>query len=137
MAKGKKLGIGLIIGTVVGVVAGILTAPKSGKETREDLKKKASEAKGVAERKLKEAHKELGSLSEEAKKQAEILKGKASEEWHELNIKTEELKARIKDAITDIKSGEDKDDDITVDKLLADLSALKDKITKKAKELKK
>lgn len=42
---------------VAGFAAGILTAPKSGKETREDLKKKAKEAQKVAEKKAKEAQK--------------------------------------------------------------------------------
>ena len=36
-----KFAIGAIVGAVVGVVAGILTAPKSGKETRADIKKKS------------------------------------------------------------------------------------------------
>jgi gas vesicle protein len=36
---------GLILGTVAGAVAGILLAPKSGAETREDLKKMAIEVK--------------------------------------------------------------------------------------------
>lgn len=39
MSKGK-VALGAIIGAAAGVVAGILTAPKSGKETRADLKKK-------------------------------------------------------------------------------------------------
>mgnify|MGYP001507925177 FL=1 len=34
----KKLAFGAIIGAVAGIVAGGLTAPKSGKETRADLK---------------------------------------------------------------------------------------------------
>lgn len=41
----SKLAVGAIIGAATGVVAGILTAPKSGKETREDIKDKATEAK--------------------------------------------------------------------------------------------
>ena len=37
--------LGAAIGAAAGVVAGLLTAPKSGKETRADLKKKARELK--------------------------------------------------------------------------------------------
>ena len=40
MSKGKFV-LGAAIGAAAGVVAGLLTAPKSGKETRADLKKKA------------------------------------------------------------------------------------------------
>jgi gas vesicle protein len=43
--KASKRAVGAIVGAAVGVAAGILTAPKSGKETREDIKKKAAGAK--------------------------------------------------------------------------------------------
>lgn len=48
---GKKFAIGAVIGAVAGVVAGVLTAPKSGKETRADIKTKATELKTKAEAK--------------------------------------------------------------------------------------
>ena len=47
MTKGK-FALGAIIGAAAGVVAGMLTAPKSGKETRADLKLKADEMKADA-----------------------------------------------------------------------------------------
>jgi len=137
MSKGKKFGLGVLIGTAVGVVAGLLTAPKSGKETRQDIKKKAIEAKGSAERKLKEAHKELDKLSNEAKLKAKQLQGKAKEEMDALAAKADALKERVKNAITSIKSGDDDNDDATIDQILKDLLALKDKITAKAKNITK
>ena len=39
---------GAIIGAVAGVIAGVLAAPKSGRETRADIKLKAEELKGKA-----------------------------------------------------------------------------------------
>ena len=44
MSKGK-FALGALVGAVAGVIAGVLTAPKSGKETRADIKKKAGELK--------------------------------------------------------------------------------------------
>lgn len=38
----------VVLGAAAGFVAGILLAPKSGKETREDIKQKALEAKDYA-----------------------------------------------------------------------------------------
>jgi len=35
---GKKVALGALIAASVGYVAGVLTAPKSGKETRQDIK---------------------------------------------------------------------------------------------------
>ena len=44
----KKLAIGAIVGAIAGLAAGVLTAPKSGRETRDDIKKKAEEMKDKA-----------------------------------------------------------------------------------------
>ncbi len=137
MAKGKKFGLGIILGAIVGVLTGLLTAPKSGKETRKDIKKKAIEAKGSAERKLKDAHKELGKLSDDMKDRAKSLQGKAKDEANELSKKADDLKERAKHAITSIKSGDDDNDDATVDQLLKDLASLKAKIVSKAKNVTK
>jgi gas vesicle protein len=46
--KTSKLAVGAVIGAAVGVALGVLTAPKSGKETRDDIKRKAEEAKDRA-----------------------------------------------------------------------------------------
>lgn len=42
MTKGK-IALGAVVGALAGLIAGLLTAPKSGKETRADLKKKVNE----------------------------------------------------------------------------------------------
>lgn len=41
----SKKALGIVAAAATGFVAGILFAPKSGKETREDIKRKAGEAK--------------------------------------------------------------------------------------------
>ncbi len=136
MAKGKKFGLGILIGAAAGVVAGLLTAPKSGKETRKDIKNKATELKGAAERKLKDAHTELGKLSDQAMKMASELKGKAGDELSDLSQKAEALKVQVKTAITSIKSGDDDNDDATINQLLKDFEALRKKIQAKVKDIK-
>ena len=40
----NKFFLGVVLGAAVGVIAGILTAPKSGKETRQDLKEQGKKA---------------------------------------------------------------------------------------------
>lgn len=45
MSTRSKFALGAVVGGVAGIIAGILTAPKSGKETRTNIKEKASELK--------------------------------------------------------------------------------------------
>lgn len=93
----KKSGIGkFIAGAMVGAGLGVLFAPKSGKETRADLKKKFDEVleqvkqikvedvKKSLEKKVKELQKELKDLDKEkvlkvAKKKATQIQKKAEE----------------------------------------------------------
>lgn len=49
MANNGKIAFGAIIGAAAGLIAGVLTAPKSGKETRADIKTKAAELKDKAD----------------------------------------------------------------------------------------
>lgn len=69
MNKGKFV-LGTVIGAAAGVVAGMLTAPKSGEETRADLKAKAVELK-------EEAARRAGSLRAETKDTVERVEDKA------------------------------------------------------------
>jgi gas vesicle protein len=62
MAKG--LVIGLLAGAVFGVAVGMLYAPKSGAETREMLKEKATEAREKA-----------GEFVEKVKERAQTMRG--------------------------------------------------------------
>lgn len=59
---------GLLFGTVAGVVAGILLAPKSGEETREDLRKLAVDLKERATDLYDQARKELEKKIAQVKK---------------------------------------------------------------------
>lgn len=61
----KKVAIGAAITAVLGYLAGILTAPKSGKETRADIKNKATETYAAAEKELKKLHTELTDVIDE------------------------------------------------------------------------
>ena len=75
MSKGK-VALGAVIGAAAGLVAGILTAPKSGKETRADIKKKADEIKKEAAKKVDETKKEAGKFVDEAKDTVEDYKNR-------------------------------------------------------------
>lgn len=69
MTKGK-FALGALIGAVAGIIAGVLTAPKSGKETRADIKNKAVELKGEAAKRADEAKDKSSQVVNEVKDKA-------------------------------------------------------------------
>jgi len=71
MSKGK-FAAGTIFGAIIGLAAGILTAPKSGKETRADLKLKAEDMKN-------KATDVMDDVKDTATKTAEDMKNKATD----------------------------------------------------------
>ena len=80
---GRKLAIGATLAGAIGYITGILTAPKSGKETREDIADKAEELKESAEEQLQNAHDELTELIKTAKSKSMALGSKARAEFNE------------------------------------------------------
>ena len=88
MSKGK-FGLGLLFGAAVGAVAGILTAPKSGKETRKELKEKAEEIGKVVKEKTSEA-------AENTEKVIDEVKEKTSEFVEDAKVKTEAAVEEVK-----------------------------------------
>ncbi len=85
----KKIAIGSSIAAVAGYVAGILTAPKSGKRTRGDIKNAADKTALEAEKDFKKLQIELGHLIDEAKSNGGKLNTKAREEADGLNRKSQ------------------------------------------------
>lgn len=52
MSSKGRFAVGAVVGAVAGVIAGLLTAPRSGKESRADLKDKTKELKRGARKKM-------------------------------------------------------------------------------------
>ena len=69
-----KFTIGALIGAAAGIVAGFLTAPKSGRETRADIKSKAEELKNQAAQKADEAKAKVGDVADAVKAKADDYK---------------------------------------------------------------
>lgn len=79
-----KFALGMGLAATIGLVKGILYAPKSGKETREDLKKKAAETVDTIREKVRNGARAL-----------KITKEKAAEELHDV-IKAEKVPTKKK-----------------------------------------
>lgn len=107
----KKFALGTIIAAAAGYVAGILTAPKSGKETRADIKQAAQKTLAEAEKRLKSLHTELASLLKQARETASNLKGKARDEIEKAMIAAAGAKEKARELLSAAHEGaaEDKD----------------------------
>lgn len=97
---------------VAGYVAGILTAPKSGKETRQDITATADKGRSEAEKDLRKAQAELEAAITKAKAGGTKLGKKAQQELDELVEKAKDSKAKTSAVLAAIKAGEAEDKDL-------------------------
>lgn len=97
MSKGK-FALGALFGAAVGVVAGFLSAPKSGKETRAELKEKTMKTKDEVSKKAEYVASKASDMAEDAKVKLQDVTE---------NVKTEasELKDRTERAVEGAKKG--------------------------------
>lgn len=110
--RAKKFAIGAAIAAAAGYVAGLLTAPKSGKETREDIKNTAVKTYKAAEKELKELHTELNKLIGEAGKKAGELKGTAQKNFDKAVAGAKVAKEKARELLSAVHEGDAEDKDL-------------------------
>jgi|JI10StandDraft_1071094.scaffolds.fasta_scaffold685928_2 gas vesicle protein len=107
-----KVAVGGAVAAAVGYLVGLLTAPKSGRETREDIKAKASETYSTAEKELKQLHTELGTMLTDANGKIAELRGKSGKALDDAVAKGKEAKEKARVALTGLHEGEAEDKDL-------------------------
>lgn len=113
MNKGtKRLAIGTMIAGVAGYLAGILTAPKSGRETRGDIKDTANQTVAETEKQLKKLHTELVGLLDEAKVKGGEAKGYASKELDAAMEVAQNATTKVRTVLSAIHEGDAEDKDL-------------------------
>jgi gas vesicle protein len=107
----KRFAVGTLFAAVAGYVAGILTAPKSGKETRQDIKTAAEHGMAEAEKQLKKLHTQMNDLLKEAKTKLESAKGTAQKDLQLAVDKVTASKEKARQLLSALHEGgaEDKD----------------------------
>jgi gas vesicle protein len=108
----KKVAIGSGVAAAAGYVAGVLTAPKSGKQTRGDIKAAAKQSRAEAEKELKKLHTELDKIMKEAKTRGSKLSAKAQKELKILVQKAKNSKEKTREVISAIHEGDADDQDL-------------------------
>jgi gas vesicle protein len=97
---------GTIIGAVIGALAGILLAPKSGKETQADIKRKVRGTYHDIQMRLERMSEEMSGRVDSLREAAKDLKGEAREESQELIRRAEVLKQDLRISANNLsKSG--------------------------------
>ena len=114
MKNGTKRNIaaGALLAAAAGFVAGILTAPKSGRETRQDIKSSASHGITEAEKQLKKLHTELNDTLATVKVKGKDASGKAKAEVDDLVKKAKVAKDKTREVLSAIHEGDASDADL-------------------------
>jgi gas vesicle protein len=94
---------GLFIGGLIGAALGILYAPKSGKETRDDIARKAEELRVKAREEYELALEKSKKVYEAAVKRLKEAEISAREKVEEVESKVEELTERGKETLVEGK----------------------------------
>lgn len=109
---GRKIAFGAAIAGVTGYITGILTAPKSGKETREDIADKAVDIKDDAIDELENLEDGLGDLIDKTKAKTIALSSQAREEFNEAVIKAKDAQNKVRHVLKSVKAGEAEDPEL-------------------------
>lgn len=111
-STGKKIALGALMAGVAGYVTGILTAPKSGKETREDIVDKAEDIKHGAEDQLQAAQDDVSDLLKSAKQKTLALSAQAREEFNEAVVKAKDAQNKGSGVLKAVRAGEASDPEL-------------------------
>lgn len=109
--SGKWAGAAVAAG-LIGYAAGILTAPKSGKETRKDIKNAASKARSEAEKHLKAMLADLNNHLETAKEAGLKLTGKSKQEFDKVTEKAKLAKDKVREVLSALHDGDADDPEL-------------------------
>lgn len=126
--SGKKIALTTLAAAAAGYLAGILTAPKSGKETRKEIKDVTVKGYSEAEKQLKKLHTDLNEALEEAKSKVSTLNGKAMDELTSAMNVAKEGKEKARQILSAVHEGEAQDKDLA--KAIKDVQASLDHLKK-------
>lgn len=93
---------GFLFGGTIGAIVALLYAPKAGKETREDLKRRSQELLDEAGTAVGNVREHADHIIAEARKEAEKLRDEAERKIAEAKMKAHELLETSKSTITHV-----------------------------------
>jgi len=129
MSKKVKTGLALtVIALSAGYVAGLLTAPKSGKETRQDLRDASGKLKEEVEKRYGDIQSSLSEAIDQAYGQISDFRGSSQDKLKSLIDQAKDAEYKVKDVFRAVKHGEASDRNL--DKALNQANKAKDHLLK-------
>lgn len=110
---GQKFAIGALLAGIVGFLVGILAAPKSGKETRDDLKRSTKVAAWQIEKDLKAIHTELRQLIATASTAVRDTSKQAKKDFGKAIDRAKKSQSKVKVVLSTIHEGKSDDPELT------------------------
>ncbi|HVC35952.1 MAG TPA: YtxH domain-containing protein [Candidatus Dormibacteraeota bacterium] len=108
----KRFAVGAVVAGVAGYLAGLLSAPKSGQQTRQDIKQATASSLSEAEKQLKALHTELNKLLEEVRQKSETMTVKTQDELQVLVDKAKDTKEKAREMLSALHEGDAQDQDL-------------------------
>ena|SRR6266568_2762164 len=117
----KKHGFvkGTILGALVGAVAGVLLAPKSGKETQADLKRKVKETYSDVAGRLQQLSDDVTGQVDHLKEVAKDVSAEAKDESKGLIKRAEVIKQDLRISATNLTKEGDKTKNVATENVKA------------------
>lgn len=108
----KRLALGSTLAAAAGFVVGLLTAPKSGKETRRDIKLAADKSLAEIEKDAKKLSSELDQAIKQSKSQGSKASARTKKQLSELVDKADASQQKVREVINALRQGDAKDKDL-------------------------
>ncbi len=124
--------LGSLLAASAGFLAGMLSAPKSGKEIRGDIKQAGDSVRSDAEKELKVLNIELNKAIKEAKNKSQDMSKKARSDADKLVLKADITNTKVREILSAMHEGDAEDQDLkrAVRNAKSALEHLKDYINK-------
>ena len=118
---------GMLFGLIAGVAAGILLAPKSGKETRQDIKRVSQDAAHKAMEHVHKVQSDLANQLQKAEAQLKKMTSSAKDDAKAAVAAAKKSRDQLASVVDAVKNGssDDEDLDIAVKNAEASLLSLK------------
>lgn len=128
----RAFALGSVLAAGAGFLAGLLSAPKSGKEIRGDIKQAGDTARSDAEKELKSLNVELNKALKEAKSKSQEVGHKTKKEVDNLVNKADETNLKVREILSAVHEGDASDQDLkrAVKNAKSALEHLKDYLNK-------